>query len=101
MSTNIGDRPGAPSRRVLARGLGSRQSEEQPAADDLEAAMGDAADVTPGVTDLRLVAVTPERSHLVLEDDDRHQFRVPVDERLANALRSPERARPDGPRRDG
>ncbi len=63
--------------------------------------MGDAADVTPEVTDLRLVAVTPERSHLVLEDDDRHQFRVPVDERLANALRSPERARPDGPRRDG
>ena len=63
--------------------------------------MGDAADVTPEVTDLRLVAVTPERSHLVLEDDDSHQFRVPVDERLANALRSPERARPDGSRRDG
>lgn len=66
-----------------------------------EAAMGDAADVTPEVTDLRLVAVTPARSHLVLEDDDSHQFRVPVDERLANALRSPERARPDGSRRDG
>jgi hypothetical protein len=63
--------------------------------------MGDAADVTPEVTDLRIVAVTPERSHLVLEDDDSHQFRVPVDERLANALRSPERARPDGSRRDG
>ncbi len=65
--------------------------------------MGDAADEKPGagVTDLRLVALTPERSHLVLEDDDSRQFRVPVDERLANALRSPERARPDGARRDG
>lgn len=67
--------------------------------------MGDAADVTPEVTDLRLVAVTPERSHLVLEDDDSHQFRVPVDERLANALRSPgtrtDASRPDGSRRDG
>ncbi|MDQ1615922.1 MAG: hypothetical protein QOJ60_1861 [Actinomycetota bacterium] len=38
-------------------------------------------------TDLRLVAVTPERSHLVLEDDDNRQFRVPIDERLAVALR--------------
>ena len=63
--------------------------------------MGDAADVTPEVTDLRLVAVTPGRSHLVFEDDHSHQFRVPVDERLANALRSPERPAPDGPRRDG
>ncbi len=62
--------------------------------------MGDAADVTPEVTDLRLVAVTPERSHLVLEDDT-HQYRLPIDERLANALRSPERVRPDGSRRDG
>ena len=62
--------------------------------------MAGEADV-PEVTDLRLVAVTPERSHLVLEDSDSRQFRVPVDERLANALRSPERARPDGPRRDG
>lgn len=41
------------------------------------------------MTDLRLVAVTPERSHLVLEDDDSNQFRVPIDERLANALRTP------------
>jgi hypothetical protein len=40
------------------------------------------------MTDLRLVAVTPERSHLVLEDDASNQFRVPIDERLANALRA-------------
>ncbi len=40
------------------------------------------------MTDLRLVAVTPERSHLVLEDDDGNQFRVPIDNRLATALRS-------------
>ena len=43
---------------------------------------------TSAVTDLRLVAVTPDRSHLVLEDSDSKQFRVPVDERLAAALRS-------------
>ncbi len=48
----------------------------------------------PEVTDLRLVAVTPERSHLVLEDSDCRQFRVPVDERLAAALRIPDRSRP-------
>ena len=48
----------------------------------------------PEVTDLRLVAVTPERSHLVLEDSDCRQFRVPVDERLAAALRTPDRSRP-------
>ena len=67
--------------------------------------MGDAADGTPEVTDLRVVAVTPTRSHLVLEDDDSRQFRVPVDERLANALRSPgtrpDASRPEGSRRDG
>jgi hypothetical protein len=38
------------------------------------------------MTDLRLVAVTPERSHLVLEDDESNQFRVPMDERLDAAL---------------
>ncbi len=43
---------------------------------------------SPTVTDLRLVAVTPDRSHLVLEDIDSRQFRVPVDARLAAALRS-------------
>ena len=48
----------------------------------------------PEVTDLRLVALTPERSHLVLEDSDSRQFRVPVDERLAAALRTPDRSRP-------
>jgi hypothetical protein len=37
--------------------------------------------------DLRLVAVTPERSHLVLEDDDNAQFRVPIDERLTAVMR--------------
>jgi len=41
------------------------------------------------MTDLRLVAVTPDRGHLVLEDDAHQQFRVPIDERLANALRAP------------
>jgi len=47
----------------------------------------------PPVCDLRVVAVTPERSHLVLEDSESRQYRVPVDERLANALRSPDRTR--------
>lgn len=56
--------------------------------------MGDA----PEVTDLRLVAVTPDRSHLVLEDSASRQFRVPLDERMATALRGPDRTRP---RRDG
>ena len=37
--------------------------------------------------DLRLVAVTPERSHLVLEDADNEQFRVPIDERLTAVMR--------------
>jgi hypothetical protein len=49
---------------------------------------------TGAVTDLRLVAVTPDRSHLVLEDSGSRQFRVSVDERLAAALRS-ERTRSD------
>ena len=39
------------------------------------------------MSDLRLVAVTPERRHLVLEDDESNQFRLPIDERLATALR--------------
>lgn len=43
---------------------------------------------TAAATDLRLVAVTPDRSHLVLEDADSKQFRVPVDARLAAALRT-------------
>ena len=51
------------------------------------------------VSDLRIVAVTPERAYLVLEDAESRQYRVPVDERLANALRTPERA--PGSRRDG
>lgn len=55
--------------------------------------MAGEADV-PEVTDLRLVALTPQRSHLVLEDSDSKQFRVPVDERLAAALRTPDRSRP-------
>jgi hypothetical protein len=42
---------------------------------------------SPTVTDLRLVAVTPDRSHLVLEDADSRQFRVPVDARHAAAPR--------------
>lgn len=64
--------------------------------------MGDAPSATsadrPEVTDLRLVAVTPGRGHLVLEDSDSRQYRVPLDERLANALRTPDRtpARRDG-----
>lgn len=37
--------------------------------------------------DLRLVAVTPERTHLVLEDADSEQFRVPIDERLTAVMR--------------
>ena len=56
--------------------------------------MCDAVTPEATMTDLRLVAVTPERSHLVLEDSDSRQFRVPVDERLAAALRTPERSRP-------
>jgi len=43
--------------------------------------------MTSETTDLRLVAVSPDRSHLVLEGSDRAQFRVPVDERLVAALR--------------
>lgn len=49
--------------------------------------------MTSETTDLRLVAVSPDRSHLVLEDSDNAQFRVPVDERLVAALRS-DRSRP-------
>ena len=44
------------------------------------------------VTDLRLVAVTPTRTHLVLEDSESRQFQLPVDARLANALRAPDRS---------
>jgi Protein of unknown function (DUF3071) len=56
--------------------------------------MCDAVGPQPEVTDLRLVAVTPERGHLVLEDSGSRQFRVPVDERLGAALRTPDRSRP-------
>jgi hypothetical protein len=56
--------------------------------------MCDAVTPEATMTDLRLVAVTPERSHLVLEDSGSRQFRVPVDERLAAALRTPDRSRP-------
>jgi hypothetical protein len=42
----------------------------------------------PSVRDLRLVALAPERSHLVLEDSGGQQYRVPIDSRLAAALRS-------------
>lgn len=41
-----------------------------------------------GPVDLRLVALTPSRSHLVLEDSAARQYHVPVDERLAAALRT-------------
>ena len=37
--------------------------------------------------DLRLVALAPDRSHLVLEDSESRQYRVPVDGRFAAALR--------------
>lgn len=37
--------------------------------------------------DLRLVAVTPDKAHLVMEDSAGQQFRVPLDQRLATALR--------------
>lgn len=43
--------------------------------------------MTSETTDLRLVAVSPDRSHLVLEGSDSAQFRLPVDERLIAALR--------------
>ncbi len=43
--------------------------------------------MTSETTDLRLVAVSPDRSYLVLEGSDSAQFRVPVDERLVAALR--------------
>ena len=43
--------------------------------------------------DLRLVALTPRRSHLILEGSDARQYRMPVDQRLAAALRAPDRPR--------
>jgi hypothetical protein len=44
-------------------------------------------DQTTAPVDLRLVALAPDRSHLVLEDSESRQFRVPVDGRFAAALR--------------
>ena len=44
-------------------------------------------DPTTAPVDLRLVALTPDRSHLVLEDSESRQYRVPVDGRFAAALR--------------
>jgi hypothetical protein len=49
------------------------------------------------MTDLRLVALTPERSHLVLEDSASNQFRVSIDQRLAAALRTHPFFTPSGP----
>lgn len=65
---------------------------------DLGGNLGTTLDAAPSVTtgtasgprppvDLRLVAVTPDRSHLVLEGSDRQQFRVALDARLVAALR--------------
>jgi hypothetical protein len=53
------------------------------------------------MTDLRLVAVTPERSHLVLEDGASNQFRIPIDQRLAAALRTHPSFTSSGPPRTG
>lgn len=44
-------------------------------------------DPTTAPVDLRLVALAPDRSHLVLEDSESRQYRVPVDGRFAAALR--------------
>jgi hypothetical protein len=44
-------------------------------------------ETTSAPIDLRLVALTDDRSHLVLEDEESRQFRVPVDTRFAAALR--------------
>jgi hypothetical protein len=44
-------------------------------------------DQTTAPVDLRLVALAPDRSHLVLEDSESRQYRVPVDGRFAAALR--------------
>lgn len=44
-------------------------------------------DQTTPPVDLRLVALAPDRSHLVLEDSESRQYRVPVDGRFAAALR--------------
>jgi Protein of unknown function (DUF3071) len=49
------------------------------------------------MTDLRLVAVTPERSHLVLEDSESNQFRVSIDARMATALRTHTLFKSSGP----
>lgn len=49
------------------------------------------------MTDLRLVAVTPERSHLVLEDGESNQFLVPIDQRLVAALRTHPSFKSSGP----
>ena len=49
------------------------------------------------MTDLRLVAVTPEQSHLVLEDSASNQFRVAIDQRLAAALRTHPSFKSSGP----
>jgi Protein of unknown function (DUF3071) len=49
------------------------------------------------MTDLRLVAVTPERSHLVLEDSESNQFRVSIDARMATALRTHALFKSSGP----
>jgi Protein of unknown function (DUF3071) len=49
------------------------------------------------MTDLRLVAVTPERSHLVLEDSESNQFRVAIDQRLVAALRTHPSFKSSGP----
>ncbi len=64
---------------------------------DPSGAAADPAPTTPPVPpvpaeprspiDLRLVAVTPDKAHLVMEDSAGQQFRVPLDQRLATALR--------------
>lgn len=53
------------------------------------------SDVTAAVTELRLVALTPDGDRLVLEDATEAQFHLDNDDRLATALRSTARAEAD------
>lgn len=93
---DLGD-PG--TRRDAAGATGVGQGPPRSPADpvapprDATARPADAQPADARPVDLRLVALTKDGTHLVLEDSASRQFRVPVDERLAAALRSTTRHR--------
>ena len=100
LSTNPADHAVAAASGATDDGVSASTSTRDPATGPAEVAESTqaAGAATGRPVDLRLVALTADGSHLVLEDSAARQFQIPVDERLGAALRTSsttrDRARP-------